>query len=567
MPTPIAQGVWKVTAPDGREELTYQPIPGFEHLWHGQGQGQPHTPTPPSGQPTVITAAHPSVPCQLQQPHVARRKSLKRSRSETRKLAQEQSHAHLDDDEDDDGCDPEDRSPPEKAHTFYIGDFDELCKFFRRRLEELTMKPLRPIVTAWIKQLEPRRLGSYGPYHKKMPSQRPPECTPEWWPRDVRYEEPSHLDKAGLLKVAVTMMLQHRAIDEPKRKGSWVAKLQQAAQYAIETTPPEQFSSSKGSGFSERMRDRALNEIMPSLFSIAQIYEDHLARNNLYEGSGNVDTREGTMCTWQPVSRPPRQSTFNRKRAKVQSRASRRNAVSDENFSGDETEVDESVANSFMCRQVKLSQSQQRIPNANNLAPAVAPAPVPVPGTVLAPTLPLTVSTTPLAPYVAATPAQNSSITPSPNTSFDRTMTQLRLDDEADIDVKYVNSGEFNNTNMMCNMFALSQAPMHYSTSQPCFSTPGFHGQELAVALDSPAQSPFVTEPPYPHYTMFNMSYPQPLDNAVFAPPAMDGNHHGYPYDYDVGYPAAVDGVDAVRPFPGPAVDLKSTKSHQPSSH
>lgn len=59
------------------------------------------------------------------------------------------------------------------------------------------MKPLRPIVTAWIKQLEPRRLGAYGPYHKQLPSQQPPECTPPWWPGDVPYEEPSHLDKTG----------------------------------------------------------------------------------------------------------------------------------------------------------------------------------------------------------------------------------------------------------------------------------------------------------------------------------------------------------------------------------
>jgi hypothetical protein len=34
-PTPIAQHAWKVIAPDGREEITYQPIPGFEHLWNG----------------------------------------------------------------------------------------------------------------------------------------------------------------------------------------------------------------------------------------------------------------------------------------------------------------------------------------------------------------------------------------------------------------------------------------------------------------------------------------------------------------------------------------------------
>lgn len=367
----------------------------------------------------------------------------------------------------------------------------------------------------------------------------------------------------GLLKVAVTMMLQHRKIDEPKRKGSWVAKLQQAAQYAIETTPPEQFSSSKGSGFSERMRDRALNEIMPSLFSIAQIYEDHLARNNLYEGTGNIDTREGTMCTWQPVSRPPRQSILNRKRAKVQSRASRRRAVSDATFSDNETEVDDTVTNSFLCRQGKPSQKPQRLSNADRMQPVPAPTPAPVPASTAA----LSVSTTPMPTYITAPPPQRSTIAPSPNASFDRTMTRLRLDDEGDVDAKYANGSEFNNTNMMCTMFPLSQPPMQYAASQPCFTTPGFHGQDHAVPFDSPAQSPFVAGSPYPPYTMFNMGYPPSLDNTAFATPAMDANHHGYPYDYEVGYPLAADGVDAAQPFAGPPVDIESTSPHYSSSH
>ncbi len=87
----------------------------------------------------------------------------------------------------------------EKSYTFYIGDVDELKRFFRRRLDELTMKPVRPIVTAWVKQLEPKRLSLFGPYHKKLPREQPQGCTPPWWPYHVPYEEPSHLDKAGKL--------------------------------------------------------------------------------------------------------------------------------------------------------------------------------------------------------------------------------------------------------------------------------------------------------------------------------------------------------------------------------
>lgn len=89
--------------------------------------------------------------------------------------------------------------PTVKSYTFYIGDVEELKRFFRRRLDELTMKPVRPIVTAWVKMLEPKRLTKFGPYHKKLPKEQPPECTPPWWPQDVPYEEPSHLDKAGRL--------------------------------------------------------------------------------------------------------------------------------------------------------------------------------------------------------------------------------------------------------------------------------------------------------------------------------------------------------------------------------
>lgn len=104
------------------------------------------------------------------------------------------------DDENDEQYDDRDASvPTAKSYTFYIGDVKELKRFFRKRLDELTMKPVRPIVTAWVKLLEPKRLTRFGPYHKKLPNEQPQECTPPWWPRDVPYEEPSHLDKDGKL--------------------------------------------------------------------------------------------------------------------------------------------------------------------------------------------------------------------------------------------------------------------------------------------------------------------------------------------------------------------------------
>ncbi|KAH9860187.1 hypothetical protein IAQ61_011971 [Plenodomus lingam] len=555
LPTPIAQGMWKVTAPDGREVLSYQPIRGFEHLLHGMvpsvpsqrapsyySPGAAHQPSQqlvPTQEPGLPGPYVTCPPVQYPAPVQAKRKTLKRSRSVTRPSTQHQRQVYHDNEEEFDD-DNEARTSNEAAYTFYVGDIDQLSKFYRRRLEELTMKPLRPIVTAWIKQLEPRRLGSYGPYHKKMPSQRPPECTPDWWPRDVRYEEPSHLDKTGLLKVAVTMMLQHRAIDEPKRKGSWVAKLQQAAQYAIETTPPEQFSSSKGSGFSERMRDRALNEIMPSLFSIAQIHEDHLAQYNLYEGRGNVDTRRGTMCTWQPVSRPPRQSTFNRKRAKVPSRAPRIREVSEDTVSGDDTEVDDTISNTFLRRERAQYRRQQRTPKATRSLQA---SPIDAPALTSA--------------NCASTPSRGSTMMATPNGSFERTMTGLCLEGDVNMDVKYVDATHFSNPDMMCNMFALSQ-PVQYSVSQPSFDSHSFHGQENVAPFPGPAHPAFDSGSVYDTaFTAFNTPYPQEVRNAVFNAPLPGAHHHGFPYGYDGGFPAVSGAHPVDTSFHGPPADLE----------
>lgn len=78
-----------------------------------------------------------------------------------------------------------------------MGDMEGLKAFFRQRIDELTMKPVRAMLTAWIKQMEPRRMGGYGKYHRRLPSERPAHTTPPWWPQNVPYIEPAHLDKEG----------------------------------------------------------------------------------------------------------------------------------------------------------------------------------------------------------------------------------------------------------------------------------------------------------------------------------------------------------------------------------
>ncbi len=83
----------------------------------------------------------------------------------------------------------------EASSTFYIGDFPKVIDFLYHRFDELTTKPLRTMVTNWIKILEPRRQSNYGPYHKQLPSDQPSGSTPPWWPQSVPYNEPSHLSK------------------------------------------------------------------------------------------------------------------------------------------------------------------------------------------------------------------------------------------------------------------------------------------------------------------------------------------------------------------------------------
>jgi hypothetical protein len=105
--------------------------------------------------------------------------------------------ANTNDNAGDDEADKEVSVMTESSRTFHIGDIEALKVFFRQRIDELTMKPVRGMVTSWVKQLEPKRKGGYGPYHKMLPSEAPDDATPPWWPRNVPYIEPAHLDKDG----------------------------------------------------------------------------------------------------------------------------------------------------------------------------------------------------------------------------------------------------------------------------------------------------------------------------------------------------------------------------------
>jgi hypothetical protein len=123
------------------------------------------------------------------------------------------------------------------------------------------------------------------------------------------------LTLSDLLTLAVEVMFIHRKIDEIKRRGLWLSRLCQIAVYAVETTAPNDFSSSKGSEHSEQMKQRALTDILPSLFEIATSYENHVVKFGLFEGSRKVDPGTGKQHTWQAIPRPARK-LLARKRAR-----------------------------------------------------------------------------------------------------------------------------------------------------------------------------------------------------------------------------------------------------------
>jgi hypothetical protein len=58
-----------------------------------------------------------------------------------------------------------------------------------------------------LKALVPERQTEYGPYYKRN-VESPAGLAPHWWPDGIQYVEPSHLPKAGVLDLAVDLILR-----------------------------------------------------------------------------------------------------------------------------------------------------------------------------------------------------------------------------------------------------------------------------------------------------------------------------------------------------------------------
>ncbi|KAJ4324229.1 hypothetical protein N0V94_001441 [Neodidymelliopsis sp. IMI 364377] len=485
LPTPIAMLMFT----DGRAEPVYQPLAGHEHLFKPRSMNAPQTsvssrtpthrplkpaPIQTTGQPLVLCCTGNSLtlagssqhavltprPSPLQEREAAPRKqrkssshrqgllkskSLKRTRSVAQGLAPTRKANPVSDDGDDDDEQPVE-VVTEESYTFYIGDIDAFKDFLRRRFDELTMKPLRGIATHWVKLLEPRRLGDWGKYHEMLPHEAD---TPPWWPKTVIYKEPSHLKKNGTLRfktcvsptnsrielstLAVEMMLVHRELDEIKRKGSWISKLREVARFTVQTTSADHFSSSKGAVHSEQMKSRALEQILPSIFDVAQAYEDHIMQYNLFEGSGNVDPGRGKHHTWKPIPRPVRRQRSKRPRRTV----ARSPDTVQEHFqevSGDETEPDDTMNKLAWCPQptqlrslAAQSQTEARTPqqpSANDDSRRQKRAG----------DTPLS-SSGPCTPITTQDDCKMNRTTSTPNSSFDQSLHGLHLGEE-DLDLK-----------------------------------------------------------------------------------------------------------------------------------
>jgi hypothetical protein len=247
------------------------------------------------------------------------------------------------------------------------------------RLEDLTVKPLRPIVTEWVKLLVPRRQALHGPYQKRHPDRgAPARPAPHWWPKGVQYSEPSHLSKTGLLDLAVDLILQHRdsEIDQVKRKSDWTLTMRNEAVYQVTKTAKDLFSASKDPGFNESLKARALDYVLPGMFDIVQSYEDYVAQNDVAVlNDPNATLPKGTKHIYFPVPRP-KQLPRMRVRS-TQAVPANVTKVETHKESGSETGVDEAREQNIRRYLRRQERSQAQVPGGP--APEVQKVDVPSP--------------------------------------------------------------------------------------------------------------------------------------------------------------------------------------------
>ncbi|KAF2639043.1 hypothetical protein P280DRAFT_471032 [Massarina eburnea CBS 473.64] len=291
---------------NGKETPIYPcALPGFGNLFTTELQQAPAEPNrTPGAQGKTQSNHHIRTSHSKAQAPAAR--GVKRSRFRAR--------PSVDDGGDDGDDDDEPVAKRNHPQTLYINDIEALKSFYEVRLRELTMKPLRQIVTAWVKEISPKRQATCGPYHKRGHPDNENLPKAPWWPEGIPYYEPSHLKLKYLIPLAVDIMLVHRKMDEEhgKRDKAWIKILRKRAVNSVDLTPDDNFSSSTDPTFNKAMKKRALEQILTSLFDVAETHEDYVTQFGLFEGSGRQDPGYGKTMTWEQAPRLDR-SMFRKK--------------------------------------------------------------------------------------------------------------------------------------------------------------------------------------------------------------------------------------------------------------
>lgn len=309
------------------------------------------------------------------------------------------------------------------------------------------------------------------------------------------------------------MMLIHRKIDEVKRKGPWISKLRDVAKFTVQTTSADHFSSSKGAAHSEEMKRRALEKILPSIFEVAQAYEDHIVQYNLVEGSGNKDPGRGRHHTWKPIPRPIRQQQPKRPR-----RTARSDRVQEAVYeaSGDETEPDDTMTS--------LARVPQGLPQALS-------SPLPVDAHAIA-KVSTPIASGPCTPASIQDDCAMYRTASTPSSSFDQSLHGLHLGEE-DLDMKPHLRAMSDHGGMQhpYNMPSYTQ-PLQYPTAPTNFNGQAYRSADNYANQASafPHNAPTFVNP----FTMFNAPAPPMSYNQYTSPmPAA----HGIPYEQSI-FPA-----------------------------
>ncbi len=313
--------------------------------------------------------------------------------------------------------------------------------------------------------------------------------------------------------LAVDVMLQHRKIDEVKRKHSWVDKLQKAAEYAVETTPVEFFSSSKNLAFNTKMRERALRSLLPSLFDVAQSYEDHVTMHALYEGSGTTDPGTGRKHTWQIISKPPRE-VIQRKHAYKGKRRPALKTNCDAEKSGKDEKGSPAPSRQAVVKSPKQSTSHtgvvlQRSREASERSAVAGPSP---------PSTPQNLS------------LRRSDMTSK--TSYERLQHNPYPSRDLYVNVKGPSPHQYAEQALFHNNNPPNQSMQPYTSSFSVFP-PFQHHENSSPDTDSPLSiTSGISLNDFPPYTLIGSSYPFNMSNEMGGSIMVTSNA-GYPYSFN----------------------------------